>query len=591
MGHIVTYDGGTLTNVRLDDAHGAAEYVERADHGEIGSGSVTIDDPAGTQLIIGHKSLVAEEDDCTFARTFTGYVGPRDYEIGIGPNPARLISATLFDLNARLGFLVLRRHFGDSLAQGGKRPRESISDRLTWLLGTTYMAGVADNGFVDYPSTMLDKNDYRGQFPADVLRDMALVAKFNYFVYWDDPGGASLWFRDSNASTAFSCTLRFSGDINDIDNSTTFEIGKSARLNRDPSETISGEFRAFANGNVYRNRAATEDTYEPRDGVAPSSSVKKRATAIALADADLKVRRNEDDTITDSWLLPATKINLVRAGMRVLAKYPRIATEGYGDFNWFRILETRKRPLVAPDEQLYTCAVTLSPQEICSVQPTFIQHKYSDGSGIYGLPAFTETWPFPAATVPGNLVVVSAFSGFLTGASILTVPTGWNAAFLNYDTSSAGPGDQSTCSVFWKKSEGESSIDIKWQGHPNGSNVRYNMAEYAGLKNPVLYDSDINRQDPGVGAATTPTISYPSGPAALVYVCFMEDGPQLTDDLSVDGPAILRTAIHGADHGSRESAIADQLIDTTAGSDSDRFLFTGGGDTLTIGLTFTGDVC
>lgn len=580
MAQSVTYDGNSLTLVRRDDEH-APEWVERADHGEIGESSMLVDDEAGTLEMFGHKLVTVEDDACSVVRTLTGYVGARKYRRGSGKTEAsRFIEVPLYDLNARLGFKAIYGH-------QWQRPAETISDRLTALLASSHLSGlVADLGFVDYPTDALDAYDCRGQFPLDVIRDMALVVGYNYFVYWSsDDAAAGLWFRDSNASTAFSSTLRFSNVLSDVDESTTFPTGADAALTRDPSEVISRVLVPYKNGFRVRHRAATETTYEPRGGVAPAASIKTKAKADALGDRYLFARRNEEDTITDTWTLPDDKINLVRAGQRVQARYSHLATEGYGEFSWFRITETRKKPLVT-DAGRYTCAVSLSPQEGgCSVQPTFVQHTYADSNPVA---AYSDTLTFTQATVPGNLVVVAIFNTAAGAGDVLAAPSGWNWEIQNVDTNNAG--NAKRCNVFWKKSEGEADFTFTCTGALIGNAGRYVMTEYAGLTNPSLYGSATNRQDPGPGSATGPSISYPDGPAAVVGICFMDDGPQGGDSLSVSS-GTLRTAISGGLHGVGEVAIADNLLNTTAGSTSRTWLNTSTMPTLAVELVFTGDNC
>lgn len=371
MAQTFNYDGGSLANVRRD----SVTLTEKADHGEIGSGTVIVDDDAGTLEIVGHKSFTSRQSSCSDTRVWDGYVGSRTYRRGdrMTGGASREIELTLIDMNAQLGFPVILDNLPGAIKT---RPIETVGERLTWLLDY-YLAGkVADNGFVDYPSDELDEADYRGQFPSDVLRDLALKAGFNYFVYPDPTtGDASLWFKDSNTSTDYSSTLSISNVRADINLTTVFPPQQEAELERDPSEVYSNVYMPYQRGNVYRQRLATAAAFEPRTGVAPSADVKRRAKARALADAYLFRRRNEEDLVTATLRLPASKVNLVRAGQRIECKFSHFTPEGYGeDFSWFRVLEREvSHPL--NDDNSYDVKLSLSPQESGGAAPALVQYK------------------------------------------------------------------------------------------------------------------------------------------------------------------------------------------------------------------------
>lgn len=582
-----TVDGSTVGTVRLE----SVDLAESAELGAVGQGSFTIDDTAGTLATTGWKDVSVEEDDCSDSLTFSGFVGPRQIRRGTHRTLAgRDITVNTADLNE---ILNLRTVF-----LTGNRPRESVGDRVDWLLTSTHLSGlVADNGFVTYPSTMMDKNDYRTSKPGDVLADCATRVNFNYFVYPDPTtGDPSLWFADSNTSTNYSSTLRISNVLSDIDWTTTFPASPEATLNIDPDSVYSRVLLSYEGGRVRRTRSATASAFIERDAIAPTSSVKRRARAIDQADKYLEVHRNEDFSIEDTVLVTSSKLNLIRAGMRIQVRYSHMNPEGYSSFTWWRILERRIRFVVspggipdAPDEPLYLLSLKLSPQEEgCSVLPTYISGNYTDSHGS----PFTDTFDLKSgggATTPGNLLVIATNNANASGpGSITAAPAGWNWAVVNEGLDAA---DQDLVNVFWKRSQGESQVTLVWGGANLFSNVRFNAAEYAGLTKPVVYGTVTeNRQDPGVGFADSASTSYPDGPCAVVFVCFMADGPQGGDSVSTGG-STLRTTITGGLHGSRETAIADNLLDTTAGSSTTQFLNTGTFPTNTFGLVFVGENC
>jgi hypothetical protein len=364
MGVTYTVDGSTISSVDL----ASVELVESADAGQVGSGKLTIDDAAGTLATVGFKDVAVSESDCSAPLLQSGFVGTRTIRRGTYRTGAkRKIDLNILDLNDLLNRRVIRKH-------DGKRPAEKMSVRLHWLLGSEYLSGlVADNGFVDYPTIALDKNDYTNSRPGDVLGDMAVQGEGRqFFVYADpDTDEPSLWFRDSATSTDFSSTLRISNDLSDVDSLTTFAASQSEMsLERDPDQVFSRAAVPYARGTVYEVKTSTASTFVERDGVAPTSSIKTAAKASKIARRFLNDHDHETDTVNDSIIVPSSRSGLIHAGMRISAKYTHTAPEGYSDFTWYRILERRLSHIVspggipeAPGEPLYKIALRMVPQE------------------------------------------------------------------------------------------------------------------------------------------------------------------------------------------------------------------------------------
>jgi len=607
MAQSFTYDGSSLANV----IRSTVQLTEQANHGEVGSGSWTTDDDAGTVEIVGHKAVTAVQSSCSFTRTFSGYVGGRQYSRGERhtTGAGRQIEFSLLDINARLGFYVIR-------GRSWNRPRETISARLTALLASSFLSTlVVDDGFVDYPTDELDKNDYRGQFPLDVIRDCALVVGYNYFVYWStNVNDAALWFRDSNASTAFSSSLQISNVMADIDSSTTFAASQDTSLERDPSQVYSGVFLPFAKGSVFRSRAATAANFEPRHGVAPNSQVKRRAKAVALADHYLFERRNEEDRITTTLRLPAAKVNLVRAGQRIQGKFSHYATEGYGSYSWFRVLErTVSHPM--NDDNAYDCRLVLSPQEGgCSVQPTHVQDHYAEG--VEG-PTDYRTWSFDAPSTSGNLIILATQS--TTGAGdCIDPPAGWTWAVQNELLNTGDTGGW-RANVFYKTSAGEQNVLVGFES-TGGSQPRGVVMEYAGLTNPTLDSMSSLLREHDLGYCNVPTTSYPDGPCLVLGLGFFPLGPgsgkhltengsgELVYGLVPDPPGLGSIDCHAADAGQAGAPIGANCYgagvgkigaihelrgtaDTSGSTASWIMGFTDNGWILSMGLVFTGDNC
>lgn len=341
------------------------DVSESAEMGQVDQGAITIDDPSGVVDLISHKLVRIGEDDCTDEVLFRGFGAAEDDVRGSRKTGAgRTITLNTLDMNAKAGFKVIRGR------DWRKRPVESVGERLTDLLASDFVA-FHDNGFVTYPDALVDGGDFRGMRPGDLLTDLAARVGFNWFIYWDeDETQASLWFDDSNTTTAYSSTLRISNYLSDIDGTTTFEASGDTAFRRDPTNLVSGVWMPFKKGNVYRTREVTEDTYEPRDGTAPSARTKRRKRARLLADRYLRLHGTPEDRITTTVLLPSSRVNLIKAGHRIQARFSHLTTQGYSDWTWFRVLHRKPSWLFSPggrpelpDEPLYPVQVVLSPQE------------------------------------------------------------------------------------------------------------------------------------------------------------------------------------------------------------------------------------
>ena len=403
MGELYTYNATHLTTVR------EAEFTQCAENGAVGSFRLGIDDTDGTLSIVGQKNFAHTESSCSFTRTFQGFIGDREYGRDAGNEraphvgAARGIGVSGQDLNATLGFRMCRITSGLTAVSAGNRPAETVAERGAWLMASPFMSGlVADNGRCSFPSTKgMDAADYRGQFPGDVLADMALAALgYNYYVA-DWGSGAELVFRDDNVSTADTSTLRISNVLADASGVTLHPL-KDAVLRRDPSNVISHVRYGHAKNNINEDRAATATTFNgERSGSASNSNIKTDAKAREEA-VDLLYRRStEEDIIECTVVATSAQVNLILHGHRIEAKFSHLATEGYGSFTWFRVLERSVKPTEA-DAGEYELRLKLSPQEAAEVLPAayIVQSAFANGidAGV------VVTLPNPVTI--GNLLVV-----------------------------------------------------------------------------------------------------------------------------------------------------------------------------------------
>jgi hypothetical protein len=417
MGELYTYNATHLTTVREN----SASFRQCADHGAEGGGRFVLHDEAGTQAIVGQKDFSHTESSCSIPLTFRGFVGARTYGRGeVNPkiSAARDIEVDLQDLNVMLGFRLI-----DDV--DGKRPAETVSARMTWLMASDYVSGLfINNGRIASSTIEMTKSDYRQQYPGDVVADCALATgSFNYHVN-DYGSGPELIFRDDNTSTADSSTLRISNVLADA-TAVTLHPFKDATLSRDPSNVHSKHAESYAKGTVYDERAATATAFNgERGGTGSNANVKTSTAALARADFELRQHSSETDLLECTVLATSAQVNLMPPGWRIEGKFSHLNTEGYGSFTWFRILEVTKEPIVA-DGELYEVTLKLSPQEeiptpgdctdiyantpsatyypLGTSGPDSYAPNVSDGVSYYFRSGFPEPWT-PDPGWPGSIV-------------------------------------------------------------------------------------------------------------------------------------------------------------------------------------------
>lgn len=382
------------------------ELVESAYLGEVGAGRFQVDDAAGTIDIPGWKAITVEQSSSTPARIFTGYTGRKGirrgetYQTGAG----REIDVSTYDLNDLLRRHVIRKRTGESAAAGGKRPAETVGERVTWLVASGFL-DADDFGAVTYPSgTGMDKTDYRGQYPGDVLAACAKAVRFNYYIRWNTANAAAeLVFRDDNASTADTCTLSISNDMADIDSTTVFAPAMEAELSVDPEDVYSGAYAAYDKGAVYEDRAATATAFADRDGITEDSGIKTAAKARLEAQTFLHESHTEEQILPVVLRLRASKVGLVQAGQRISTRMTHMANEGWDPAQYARILRKRiTQPLNTDND--YDVHLDLSPQEDAPAAAQIVQTSFGFwGTGGSGLTPYHHLANPPSI---GNTLIV-----------------------------------------------------------------------------------------------------------------------------------------------------------------------------------------
>jgi hypothetical protein len=170
-------------------------------------------------------------------------------------------------------------------------------------------------------------------------------------------------FYDFDYSESYTSTLRLSNydsDIDDFDDpdALTFVV-EFARMKRSASRVYSGIHGDYDGGSRYRQRAATGDTFGiNRDTTHRMDNVKSAAVADARLDRLLEEISTEEDVIEVAFVVPATKVNELKEGMRHEALFSHLP--GYLGPTWFRVLNRQVEDLgLSP--HVYRISAELSP--------------------------------------------------------------------------------------------------------------------------------------------------------------------------------------------------------------------------------------
>jgi hypothetical protein len=360
MALTITVDGNTLPHrVRLNDGtNNGIDGLTSAADGSGSMGGIIIDDPNHDLVLQGWQTVTVEESDCTTApRLFTGFIGDRTTTHGNYPTDGgRQVNVTLYDQNVLLTWALIT-------GADGKRPEESRTARIDWLLGSDYLDTIVfDTGFVVPGGTSdFQEADYRGQYPRDVLDDV-LGAFQVAFAFWDEAADKVGLFYDAMTATTRDSTLTISNDPDDQDFSTCWPPYVDAELAQDPSEVYSLERLTYTNGLLLRTDPTTKAQFFPspypnRGQATDRSRIGKAQTASDYINALLAQASAEKETVTCTLLLPSTHVGLVDAGQRISVKFVHL--DGYEDFVYTRITSRTTRQALGRSD-LYEVQLTLN---------------------------------------------------------------------------------------------------------------------------------------------------------------------------------------------------------------------------------------
>jgi len=400
-----TYNGSDLASkVQLANEKG---FAASAVLGEVESVTVIVDDPDGTLIIEPYKVWRMRETACPAGNqdAWYGMTGDTkiarniDGETEFTDEAGRQWSVELHECNKYLNVRVAR-------GADAVRPRETVSDRIAWLITQPGFdtENIHNFGGVESSDVMLDERNYNGLFTGDVLRDCALASGFNFYARrHESTDDMELVFQAQN-SAADASELQISNDGADVDEVTTFPPMDYPVQVFGSSRVASGCWLPYTGGAVYGINATTEATYDIVDQVAPTGTINRRSTAEALRDHFLAQHSTQDERVdTARLLLPAAKLNIVKKGQLVNAKFTHMRNGPASSARWtgYRPCRVTKKTFGRPPNRsqgVYEVELELVP--VCLglgiVQDQDFTHEGSD---------LFITWPGfePAA---GSLLLV-----------------------------------------------------------------------------------------------------------------------------------------------------------------------------------------
>lgn len=411
-------------------------FSECANRGQVGVGSVTLDDPGAALTIPAMKAWNVAESAASQTRVMTGWTNQRKYQRGpFRAGADRQIVVELYDLNTFLDDILLT-------GGGADRPAETDYARVTWLLSTAAMTS-ADYGAVvagqvpNSGTVTMDAIDYRGEPPRTVLDDCAQLSGKNHFLYWDTGAVPKLWYDDAATSTGLQSTLKISDTLADVNNTSVFApIYEGDILTLNPSLVKSTIAVRHKGGVQTATDLGTVGTYRQREHRSTHHRRMTASTGGVQANKWVNKLGSESQLGTVSILVPLANVNDVRAGSAVQVK---LKVAGITSYTYFRVIQRDVLPAPgsngdAPSDVLYKVRLTfmddVRPTSL-GVQPdshkgTVIDEVRSNGttddaSVIIDRGGITVTNGAITVTNPGGTVIIDGTSDMFRIAATGTV--------------------------------------------------------------------------------------------------------------------------------------------------------------------------
>ena len=368
-------------------------FVESAFRGEVGSGTMTIDDAVGTYIPPGLKAITVDESTASPARVFTGYIAERSAMRGPMAPGQRQWRVSIEDINARLDDRLL---IGDDANRGPETDRA----RINWLIGTDAMNGIS-MGVLKPASDNVDMNktDYRGKRPRDVLEDCAQKSGANFFLY--NHGSGTLLFYDLGGNNELSSSVYISDVATDVNNTTVF-APMNPMLEYDPTRVYSRIRVRYKNGTAYAHNGLIGSNFRIREMYKRYMRIKDYDKAVQQAEKWLEQASTESRSLSLSVMVSAANVNVIRAGERVSVKLTR---QGFTGYEWWRVT---RRSVVQRSDDLYELQLEFRDK----IKPT----RFRDGPDVSVDEEFSTATDASTPDAPG--VTLDADGVVVRGGSI-----------------------------------------------------------------------------------------------------------------------------------------------------------------------------
>ena len=352
------------------------DMASNAEEGSVATSRMVVDDPLGAldfPPLTRIWSVETEVADSSNTYVHHGYIAERVVKRGTSTltSAARVWELTVVDENSVLTRRVLS-------SPNANRPAETDVARVLWLANEAdgqLLIDTTEFVFAAGPVSM-DAVDYRGQTGADVLSDCSQASGKNWYAYFKEGTGTGLWYG-SEEHTARESGIRLSNVLSDIaadPNCYAIGQGDDTFLSRDPSRLVSGVWYHYTGGGVYVRNSSLFSQIGLHDQVHASANVKTLAKAQARAQRYLDENDTEDDRITTTVYLPASKVNWVKEGYRIRFRASHLP--GYENEVWLRI---------------YTCS-----------KAQISEHITIDGGPAYKVTLEMGTSTIPATPIPNT---------------------------------------------------------------------------------------------------------------------------------------------------------------------------------------------
>ena len=334
--------------------------------GEVGTGSLIIDDPSTAIDIEPLKAVTVVESASTPSRIHTGYTAERGIQRGpLKAGTQRQWMVTLEDLNVLLDDILI--------GPTGTRPEETDRARIIWLISEPALTyyGITKGQVPNTATKKMSKTNYQGGKARDVLEDCSQRTGKNFYVY-DEGSGFKLYYdKQANASTSPISISDVSTDVN----GTTVFAPSALDILKDPERKYDRIRLQYKGGVIERGSVPGSGRIREKRVVNKRIKNAKRArdhvkNLLAQTDAETVV-------IGVTLAVPASVVGDIRAGQKINIK---LAHAGISSYTKYRIKNVQIGPRSGNkghSDVEYTVKLTMADK----IRPTHVQDVGGNSGG------------------------------------------------------------------------------------------------------------------------------------------------------------------------------------------------------------------